>query len=82
MGLGEHRAFGKVLKTGSQGGSGTVVFELAGQHASIQLVELHQLQQIAEARVSVIQTVEQLTVILHLTHTCMHNTFITIMTLD
>lgn len=48
---------------GSEGDAGTVMFELAGQNASVQLVKLHELQQVSESRVSVVQTVEELAVI-------------------
>lgn len=51
---------------GSQGDPGAVVFEFAGQHAAVQLVKLHQLDQVREARVAVIQTEEHLTFIVHL----------------
>lgn len=51
---------------GSQGDPGAVMFEFAGQHATVQLVKLHQLDQVREARVAVIQTVEHLPFIVHL----------------
>ena len=57
---------------GSEGDPGTVVPELARQHPSVELVELHQLEQVAEARVTLVQAVELLALILHLlkhTHT-------------
>lgn len=50
----------------SQGDPGTVLLEFAGKYATIQLVKLHQLNQVSESRVTVIQTVGQLAFILHL----------------
>lgn len=50
----------------SQGNPGAVVFEFAGQHAAVQLVKVHQLDQIREARVALVETEEHLTFILHL----------------
>lgn len=57
---------GSAVAPGSQGDPGAVVFEFAGQHAAVQLVKLHQLDQVREARVAVIQTEEHVAFIVHL----------------
>lgn len=49
----------------SQGDAGTVVFEFVGQHSAVQLVELHQLDQVGEFGVTVVQAVEQLSVLVY-----------------
>ena len=51
---------------GSQGDPGTVVLELAGQHAAVQLIKLHQLDQVCELCVTLVQAVEQVAFIVHL----------------
>lgn len=56
----------------SQGDPCTVMFEFAGQHPTVQLVELHQLDQVSEPRFAIIQTVQNLAFIIYLqwrTHT-------------
>lgn len=50
----------------SQGHSGAGVFELAGQHSSVELVEVHQVDQVCELGGAVVQTEEHLTVLLAL----------------
>lgn len=50
----------------SQGHSGAGVFELAGQHASVELVELHQVDQVGELGGAVVQAEEHLAVLLAL----------------
>lgn len=49
----------------SQGDPGTVVFELAGKLPTVQLVKLHQLDQVGELGVTIVQTVEQLAFIIY-----------------
>lgn len=51
---------------GSQGHCGAGVFELAGQHASVELVELHQVDQVAELGGAVVKAEEDLAVLLTL----------------
>lgn len=48
---------------GSQGHSGARVFELAGQHSSVELVELHQMDQVCELGGAVVETEEHLTIL-------------------
>ena len=50
----------------SQGHSGTWVFELAGQHSSVELVELHQVDQVCEFGGAIVEAEEHLTVLLTL----------------
>lgn len=50
----------------SQGHGGAGVFELAGQHASVELVELHQVDQVGELGGAVVQAEEHLAVLLAL----------------
>lgn len=50
----------------SQGHGGAGVFELAGQHSSIELVELHQVDQVSELGGAVVQAEEHLAVLLTL----------------
>lgn len=50
----------------SQGNSGAGMFELAGQHPSVQLVELHQVDQVGELGGAVVEAEEHLTVLLQL----------------
>lgn len=50
----------------SQGHSGTGVFELAGQHSSVELVKLHQMDQVGELGGAVVKAEEHLTVLLTL----------------
>lgn len=50
----------------SQGDAAAVVLELAGQHAAVQLVEVHQLDQVGEARAAVVQAVQQAVLVVHL----------------
>lgn len=52
----------------SQGHGGAGVFELAGQHSSVQLVELHQVDQVGELGGAVVQAEEHLAVLLALSH--------------
>lgn len=47
----------------SQGHSGAGVFELAGQHSSVELVELHQLNQVGEFGGAVVKAEENLAVL-------------------
>lgn len=44
------------------------MFELAGQHSSVQLVELHQVDQVGELGGAVVQAEEHLAVLLALSH--------------
>lgn len=46
----------------SQGHGGAGVFELAGQHSSVELVELHQVNQVGELCGTVVEAEEHLTV--------------------
>lgn len=48
---------------GSQGHSGARVFELAGQHSSVELVKLHQVDQVCELGGAVVEAEENLTVL-------------------
>lgn len=57
---------GSLVAPGSQGDPGAVVFEFAGQHTTVQLVKLHQLDQVREACVAVVQTEEHLPFVVHL----------------
>lgn len=57
---------GSAAAPDSQGDPGAVVFEFAWQHATVQLVKLHQLYQVGEARVAVIQAKEDLPFVVHL----------------
>lgn len=50
----------------SQGDPPAVVFELAGQHAAVQQVEVHQLDQVGEAGAAVVQAVQQAVLVVHL----------------
>lgn len=50
----------------SQGHSGAWVFELAGQHSSVKLVKLHQVDQVGELGGAVVEAEEHLTVLLTL----------------
>lgn len=50
----------------SQGHGGAGVLELAGQHSSVELVKLHQVDQVGEFCGAVIQAEEHLTVVLAL----------------
>lgn len=50
----------------SQGHGGARVFELAGEHASVELVELHQVDQVGELGGAVVEAEEHLTVFLAL----------------
>lgn len=50
----------------SQGHSGAGVFELAGQHSSVELVELHQVDQVRELGGAVVEAEEHLAVFLTL----------------
>lgn len=50
----------------SQGHSGAGVFELAGQHSSVELVELHQVDQVSELGGAVVEAEEHLAVLLAL----------------
>lgn len=50
----------------SQGHGGARVFELAGQHPSVELVELHQVDQVGELCGAVVEAEEHLTVLLAL----------------
>lgn len=50
----------------SQGHGGAGVLELAGQHSPVELVKLHQVDQVGEFCGAVVQTEEHLTVILAL----------------
>lgn len=50
----------------SQGHSGAGVFELAGQHSSVELVELHQVDQVGELGGAVVEAEEHLAVLLAL----------------
>lgn len=43
-----------------------MVLELAGQHAAVQQVEIHQLDQVGEARAAVVQAVQQAVLVVHL----------------
>lgn len=43
-----------------------MVLELAGQNAAVQQVEVHQLDQVREARAAIIQAVQQAVLIVHL----------------
>lgn len=52
----------------SQGHGGAGVFELAGQHSSVQLVELHQVDQVGELGGAVVEAEEHLAVLLTLSH--------------
>lgn len=52
----------------SQGDAAAVVLELAGQHAAVQQVEVHQLDQVGEARTAVVQAVQQAVPVVHLQH--------------
>lgn len=52
----------------SQGHSGAGVFELAGQHSSVQLVELHQVDQVGELGGAVVEAEEHLAVLLALSN--------------
>lgn len=54
-----------LLDSSSQSDASTVVLELAGKNAAVQLVKLHQLDQISKPRVVIVQTVEQLSFIVH-----------------
>lgn len=51
----------------SQGHSGAGVFELAGQHSSVELIELHQVDEVGELGGAVVEAEEHLTVLLTLT---------------
>lgn len=51
---------------GSQGHSSAGVFEFAGQHPSVELVELHQVDQVCELGGAIIQTEQHLTFLLTL----------------
>lgn len=57
---------GSLGAPGSQGDPGAVVFEFAGQHPTVELVKLHQLDQVCEACVAVVQTEEHLPFVIHL----------------
>lgn len=46
----------------SQGHGGAGVFELAGQHSSVQLVKLHQVDQVRELCGTVVEAEEHLTI--------------------
>lgn len=50
----------------SQGHSGAGVFELAGQHSSVQLVKLYQVDQVGKLGGAVVKAEEHLTVFLTL----------------
>lgn len=50
----------------SQGHGGAWVFELAGQHSSVELVELHQVDQVGELGGAVVEAEEHLAVLLAL----------------
>lgn len=50
----------------SQGHSGAGVFELAGQHSSVELVELHQVDQVRELGGAIVEAEEHLAVFLTL----------------
>lgn len=50
----------------SQGHGGAGVLELAGQHSSVELVKLHQVDQVGEFCGAVVQAEEHLTVVLAL----------------
>lgn len=50
----------------SQGHGGAGVFELAGQHSSVELVKLHQVDQVGELGGAVVEAEEHLTVLLAL----------------
>lgn len=50
----------------SQGHGGAGVFELAGQHSSVELVKLHQVDQVGELGGTVVEAEEHLTVLLTL----------------
>ena len=56
----------EVRGEGSQGNGGTGVFELAGQHPSVELVELHKVDQVCELGGAVVQTEGHLTFLLTL----------------
>lgn len=43
-----------------------MVLELAGQHAAVQQVEVHKLDQVSEARAAVVQAVQQAVLVVHL----------------
>lgn len=51
----------------SQGHSGAGVFELAGQHSSVKLIKLHQVDEVGELGGAVVEAEEHLTVFLTLT---------------
>lgn len=57
---------GSLGALGSQGDPGAVVFEFAGQHPTVELVKLHQLDQVREACVAIVQTEEHLPFVIHL----------------
>lgn len=46
----------------SQGHGGAGVFQLAGQHSSVELVKLHQMNQVCELCGAVIEAEEHLTI--------------------
>ncbi len=50
----------------SQGHGGAGVFELAGQHSSVELVKLHQVDQVGELGGGIVEAIEHLTVFLTL----------------
>lgn len=50
----------------SQGHGGAGVFELAGEHSSVELVKLHQVDQICELGGAVVEAEQHLTVLLTL----------------
>lgn len=50
----------------SQGHGGAGVFELAGQHSSVELVKLHQMDQVGELGGAVVEAEEHLTIVLTL----------------
>ena len=52
----------------SQGHSCAGVFELAGQHSSVELVELHQMDQVGELGGAVVKAKEHLAVLLALSN--------------
>lgn len=51
---------------GSQGDPGAVVFKFAGQHTAVQLVKFHQLDQVCEACVAIVQAEEHFPFVIHL----------------
>lgn len=57
----------------SQGHGGAGVLELAGQHSPVELVKLHQVDQVGEFCGAVVQAKEHLTVILALLKTKQKN---------